>query len=101
MASLQNRSPLVVTVARKPDLKREFRFDQPEKADEYMAALKTQAALAGKTIEVKLAQLDTSWEVRIRQRGYKAVNITAGSLADAETLVKRVESDRAQGLVID
>ena len=36
MASLQNRSPLVVTVARKPDLKREFRFDQPEKADEYI-----------------------------------------------------------------
>lgn len=101
MASLQNRSPLVVTVTRKPDLKREFRFDQPEKADEYMAALKAQAALAGKTIEVKLAQLDTSWEVRIRQRGYKAVNITAGSLADAETLVKGVESDRAQSLVID
>lgn len=101
MASLQNRSPLVVTVARKPELKREFRFDQPEKADEYMAALKAQAALAGKTIEVKLSHLNTSWEVRIRQRGFKAINITAGSLAEAEKLVKKVESDRAQGLVID
>ena len=101
MASLQNRSPLVVTVARKPALKREFRYDRPEEADAYMAQLKAQADAAGKTLEMKLSQLDTAWEVRIRQRGYKPVNITAGSLKDAEKLVQKVESDRAQGLVID
>lgn len=101
MASLQNRSPLVVTVAHRPKARREFRFDQPEKADEYMAKLKAAAAFDGKTIEVKLSQLDTSWEVRIRQRGYKPVNITAGSLADANKLVDKVKSDRAHGLVID
>lgn len=101
MASLQNRSPLVVTVAQQPKLTREFRFDQPEKADAYMAELKAQAAREGKAIDVTVAQLDTSWEVRIRQRGYKAINITAGSLEDAEKLALKVKSDRAQGLVVD
>ena len=71
MASLQHRSPLVVAVARKPELTREFRFDQPETADAYMAELKAQATLAGKSVQPKLSRLDTSWEVRIRQRGYK------------------------------
>ena len=91
--------PPVVTVAHRPKARREF--DQPEKADEYMAELKAAAASDGKTIEVKLSQLDTSWEVRIRQRGYKPVNITASSLADANKLVDKVKSDRAHGLVID
>ena len=57
MASLQNRSPLVVTVARQPKARREFRFDQPEKADEYMSELKAAAALAGKTIQVTVRRL--------------------------------------------
>ena len=50
---------------------------------------------------MKLSQFDTSWEVRIRQRGYKPVNITAGSLAQANKFVGNVESDREHGLVID
>jgi hypothetical protein len=65
-----------------------------------MAELKKAAALAGKTIQVKLSQLDTAWEVRIRQRSYKPVNITAGPLAAAEKLVKKVESYREHGPVI-
>lgn len=93
--------PLVVTVALQPEVRRECRFDKPEEADKYMAELKAAAAFAGKTIRVRLSQPDTSWEVRVRQSGYNPVNITAGSLADANKLIDKVGSDRAQGLVID
>lgn len=50
MASLQNRPPLVVTVAHRPKARREFRFDQPEKADEYMAELKAAAGRRLRTL---------------------------------------------------
>lgn len=80
--------PLVVAVARKPELTREFRFSQPEKADAYTAELKAQALLAGKAIQPKLSQFDTSWEVRIRQRGYKAT--IASQLHVHRDIVRRV-----------
>jgi hypothetical protein len=66
-----------------------------------MAALKAQFSLEDKTIEPKVTQLDTSWEVRIRQRGYKAVNITASSLRTRRSSSTMIESDRAQGLVVN
>jgi integrase len=89
MATLENRSPWAVTVTRKPDLYREFRCSELRKAEHYANTLQADGH------RVKLQQLENSWQVRARDKGFPKFCATFDSYEEAEKTLKQIEAKRA------
>lgn len=95
MATIQNRSRITVTVKNRPDLTRSFSYNALDKVEAYVAELR------GHGLRPKAAQGDDTWEVRVRDKGYPAQNITCHSRKEADALVKKLDAERSTGLVRD
>lgn len=95
MATTENRSCYTVSVKHREDLSRTFPYTQLEQAKAYCADLLRQ------NLKPRLAQLEDTIAIRIRQKGHPSMNFTAGSLQEAEDIIVRIESERRQGLFID
>ena len=95
MASVDNRSNIVISVPRHPGLTKTFSYDQPKKAKAYFQSLQAQGH------KPDIAQLEDSIQVRVRRVGQKDQYETFGSIAEADAFVKRIESEQQQGLFID
>lgn len=101
MATIQNRSPLIVTVPRKPELRREFRYDHLDDAEQYMRELAAGTHTAGKRVQPKIEQGTTSWEVRCRDKGFPDINVTFATEKEARDFEELVRVERKQGIVKD
>ena len=95
MADFTNRSPFIVTVARRPALKRIFAFGRKADAQTYINNLRSQG------LEPIVDQGDSSWLVRVRREGHKDQHKTFKSLSEAEAFVATVEAEQRQGLFRD
>ena len=78
MADFTNRSPFIVTVARRPTLKRIFAFSRKADAQSYINNLR------GQGLEPIVEQADSSWLVRVRREGHKDQHKTFKLLAPLE-----------------
>lgn len=101
MATILNRSPLVVTVSRKPELRREFCYDRLDDAEQYMRELVAGTHTAGKRVRPKIEQGDTSWEVRCRDKGFPDINVTFPTEREARDFEELVRVERKKGIVKD
>ena len=95
MATILNRSRYTVSTKHNPELKRTFAFSALKSARAYLAELRAEGHRAA------LSQADDRLVVRIRQKGHDELCFPASSYADAETGIKRIESERETGLFID
>jgi integrase len=101
MADIVNRSPFIVEVestSRKnahAHLTKQFAYKQKTAAVAYAAGLKQQG------LEPRITQLETSFQVRVREKGVPAKTLTFPSFAEADLHVTRLESDSKVGLFRD
>ncbi len=95
MADFTNRSPLTVTVPRRPNLKRTFPFSREKDARSYIAKLRDEG------LEPQVEQGNTSWLVRVRREGHKDQSKTFKTLGEAEAFVATVEAQQRHGLFRD
>ncbi|RQR39430.1 hypothetical protein DIE23_02445 [Burkholderia sp. Bp9143] len=95
MASITNRSRFFVSVRQRDDLHREFSFHRLTDAKAYHTELVAQK------LKPRLGQYEDTIEIRIRQKGWPTVNYTAGSIAEAEKTVQKIEEERSRGLFRD
>jgi integrase len=95
MATVDNRSNLVVSVPKHPELTRSFAYDNVEATRAYYQSLITQGH------KPSIAQLEDSIQVRVRRVGHQDLTETFKSFAEADSFIKRVESEQAQGLFVD
>lgn len=95
MADFTNRSPFIITVLRRPALKRTFVYSRKADAQTYINNLREQG------LEPIVDQADTNWLVRVRREGRKDQSKTFNSLKEAEAFVATVEAEQHQGLFRD
>lgn len=95
MASITNRSRFFVSVKGRDDLHREFPCHRLAAAKAYHAELVAQK------LKPRLGQYEDTIEIRIRQKGWPPLNYTAASIAEAESVVRKVEEERSRGLFRD
>lgn len=95
MADITNRSPYVVTVARRPNLQRTFAFSKSGDAQTYINNLRQQG------LTPELAQGDTSWLVRVRRVGHKDQSKTFKSFDEAKAFAATIEAEQHRGLFRD
>jgi integrase len=95
MATILNRSRYTVSVKRHPELDRTFAFSALNAARAHLADLRGQGHKA------ELSQAEDRLVVRIREKGHPELCFPASSYAEAETAIKRIESERETGLFID
>ena len=101
MATIQNRSPLIVTVPRKPKLRREFRYDHLDAAECYMRELVAGAHTTGTPVQPKIEQGNYAWEVRFRDKGFPDINVTFPTEQEARDFEELVRVERKRGIVKD
>lgn len=97
MASITNRSAFTVTVAGyrgkdKNKYTRTIVYSKLKDAEAYMSALIEQG------LTPDIAQSEDTFQVKVIRKGYRDQIKTFKSLAEAETFVKRIESEEEQGL---
>lgn len=97
MASITNRSAFTVTVPGyrgkdKNKYTRTFVYSKLKDAEAYMRALIEQG------LTPDIAQAEDTFQVKVIRKGYRDQIKTFKSLAEAETFVKRIESEEEQGL---
>lgn len=97
MASIENRSSFIVTVKNRDDLARTFARNTSGQ-DALRAYIKE---LQGQGFKPKLASLNDSYAVRVRQVGYATQTIFAKSEQEALDIKQRIESERRRGIFID
>lgn len=95
MATIDNRSNLVITAPRHAELTKSFAYNQSAQAKAYFQSLRAQGH------KPDIAQLEDRIQVRIRRVGQKQQIETFTSIAAADAFVKRIESEQHQGLFID
>lgn len=100
MASITNRSAFTVTVPGyrgkdKNKYTRAFAYSKLKDAESYMRALIEQG------LTPDIAQAEDTFQVKVIRKGYRDQIKTFKSLAEAETFVKRIESEEEQGLFRD
>jgi integrase len=95
MATIQNRSRIVVSVKNRPSDTRYFPFNATDKAQAYVSELRKQG------FRPKAKQEEDTWEVRIRQKGYPSQNVTFQSERDAKAFAAKLDSERSTGLIRD
>nr|WP_315244840.1 hypothetical protein [uncultured Albidiferax sp.] len=94
MASVTNRSNLVITVPKHGELTKHFPYNSKE-AKPYFKSLEAQG------YKPDISQLTDTIEVRIRHKGRAAQMGTFGSIGEADSFVKRIESEQHHGLFIN
>lgn len=94
-STIQNRSPYVVTVRTDVTLNRRFSAGQKKKARAYIEAL------AGRGIKARLAQLETSFQLRVRRKGVDKQFITFDTFESAEQARLQIEADLSVSVVRD
>lgn len=95
MADFTNRSPFIVTVARRPNLKRVFPYSRKQDAQKYINNLRDQG------LEPAIDQGDSNWLVRVRREGHKDQSKTFKSLREAEAFAATIDAEERQGLFRD
>lgn len=101
MADIVNRSPFVVDIesaSKKnphPHLTKQFPYKQKAAAVSYAASLMQQG------LQPRITQLETSFQVRIRDKGAAAKTLTFPTFAEADAYVTRLESEQKVGLFRD
>lgn len=93
--SIQNRSPYVVTVRRDATLNRRFSAADKKKAEAYVATL----AIRG--LKSRLAQLETSFQLRVRRKGVPEQHITFDTFEAAEQARLHIEAQLSVSVVRD
>lgn len=92
---ITNRSPWLVTVRARPERDRRFSFVQRQAAEAYLEALLAEG------LKGKLAQLETSFLLRIRRKGMKDQSATFDTYLAAEQALRHIESQHSLGIVRD
>jgi integrase len=95
MAIIVNRSPYAITARGKADLYREFPVFKRAEAEAYLQSLLMQG------IKASLKQLEHSFQVLARDRGYPRFCLTFDTREEAEKTLKRIESERALSVFRD
>ena len=95
MASIQNRSRIVVRVKNLANLTRAFPFDALDAVQAYVDELRR----IGYKPTAK--QEEDTWEVRIRRKGSPSQSVTFRSRKQAETCIKKVGAELSTGLIRD
>lgn len=94
-SSILNRSPYVVTVRRDAGLNRRFSAADKKKAQAYVKDL------AARGIKARLAQLETSFQLRVRRKGVPGQNITFDTFEAAEQARLHIEAQLSVSVVRD
>ena len=101
MADIVNRSPFIVEVDTKAktkaqaELTKQFAYKAKLEAIQYAGSLIRDGHLA------HITQLETSFQVRVREKGVPAKSLTFPTYAEADAYLIRVESDQKVGLFRD
>lgn len=95
MAHIANRSRFLVTVKNRDDLTKHFSFDKLPAVEAYLQELRSNH------LKPKVVQLDESWLVRIREKGYDPIQETFACEAEATQFVEKVTEERRRGLFTD
>lgn len=95
MATIFNRSQFCVRVKNRDDLERVFPYSAAAKLEDHVKKLKEQG------FQPKLSLANDRFEVKIRQKGFKSLELSATSYEDAEQIVTQIEAERTRGLFID
>jgi hypothetical protein len=95
VATIQNRSRIVVTVAKRTDLTRQFPFNQTTPVADYVAELKRLG------LKPKVGSTDDVFLVRVRDKGCKPLTHTCTSMAEAQQFIDKISEERSRGLFID
>jgi integrase len=95
MATIENRSPWAVTVPRDDNLYREFHCTKEAAARKYADSL------TAKSVKARVEQLDNSFQVRARDKGYPKFCVTFATYAEAEKTLKQIEATRALSIFRD
>ncbi|MDM0018036.1 site-specific integrase [Variovorax saccharolyticus] len=97
MATVQNRSPYVISVARRPELTRKFSFSQLKAAKAYMQEMKIQHPKC----KVDVSQEESHFQVRLRNKGHREQTKSFESLTEADQFIKEMDSQQSRGLFRD
>jgi integrase len=101
MADIVNRSPFRVAVQTRSKLDehapaaQQFPYKRKQQAVDYAAALVAMGH------EPSITQLETSFQVRIRQKGQAVQTVSFASFAEADQFVSKLDSDAKVGLFRD
>lgn len=95
MATIIDRSRLVVSVKQNPDLTQTFPQDAAEEARAYLEKLRAQGH------KPTIASAENHFLVRIRQKGFDELTFYSPSLEEAKADAARIEDERRRGLFID
>jgi hypothetical protein len=94
-SNIQNRSPWQVTVRNNADRNGQFPFNRQSDATAYLAEMKRL------DFKASLAQLETSFQLRVRRQGVKQQFITFDTREAAEQARLRIEADLSVRIVRD
>ena len=84
MATYENRSRYFVRVLKRPDLYREFPHDQQDAAKAYYDQL------AAQSLKPKLEQFEDKILVRVRSKGVRPQQYTAGSWTEVSDITRSI-----------
>lgn len=94
-SSILNRSPYVVTVRRDASLNRRFSAADKKQAETYVKDL------AFRGLKARLAQLETSFQLRVRRKGVPEQHITFDTFEAAEQTRLHIEAQLSVSVVRD
>lgn len=94
-SNVLNRSPWLVRARSKPLLDKQFPFNRQNEAEAYLKSLAVQG------VKAKLAQLETSFQLRVRRKGVKVQFITFDTKEEAEQARLKIESDLSVSIIRD
>lgn len=97
MATIQNRSPYVISVAKHPELTRKFPFSQLKAAKAYMQEMRDQHPKS----KVEVAQEEGHFQVRLRNKGHREQTKSFESLTKADQFIKELDAQQSRGLFRD
>lgn len=95
MATIENRSPFTITVAKHPELTKTFAYKRKRDALDYLTSL----GAAGHDPDI--TQAAEAFQVRVRHLGRKAQILTFRTLAEAEAFVTQLDADRTRKIFRD
>ena len=96
MATIENRSRFVVTVANRDDLLKTFPHSKRADAMAYVRQLSNEQGF-----KPKLSRENNNFIVRFREVGHPELALPASSMEEAVAIKMRIEGERATGLFID
>lgn len=95
MASIENRSRFVVSVANRDDLKQTFAYNREAALKTYIQEMKSLG------LKPRLSRTNDSYAIRIREAGKSLQTLYAKSEQEALDIKERVSMERRNGLFVD